>query len=287
MVSCSGLAIFPLRAQCFVAISSTASRTLLTETKPEPPPSPCDQKPRARLPKNNDYGLGTGIRGRQLGALDILSDTQGVDFGPYLQKMLQTVRDNWYSHIPDSARMKSGRLAIEFAITKDGQVADMRLVASSGDVELDRPAWESITASNPFSPLPGEFTGSYLALRFRFYYNPDDSDLSPPGFRKLAISVSISAPGTLEEVPLGSTKPVTVVVTGAGKKKNAVEWTVSGIGCLGTSCGEVTKDSYLAPRVMPDPPCVTLTAVSKADRTAKASVTVHIVQPAAQTSSRP
>ena len=53
----------------------------------------------------------------------------------------------------------------------------MRLVASSGDVALDRPAWGSITASNPFPPLPSDFTGPYLALRFRFYYNPDKADL--------------------------------------------------------------------------------------------------------------
>jgi TonB family protein len=127
--------------------------------------------------QEGDFGLGTGAHGRQQGQLDILSDTQGVDFGPYLARILQDVRENWYHLIPESAEMKKGKLAIEFAITKEGQVADMRLVASSGDVALDRPAWGSITASNPFPPLPSEFTGPYLALRFRFYYNPDKADL--------------------------------------------------------------------------------------------------------------
>ncbi len=127
--------------------------------------------------QQGDFGLGTGAHGRQLGALDILSDTQGVDFGPYLQRIVQDVRENWYHLIPESAEMKKGKLAIEFAITKDGKVADMRLIATSGDVALDRPAWGSITASNPFPPLPSEFTGPYLALRFRFYYNPDKADL--------------------------------------------------------------------------------------------------------------
>src|SRR6202020_399737 len=124
-----------------------------------------------------DFGLGTGAHGRQLGNLEILSDTQGVDFGPYLQRILQDVRENWYHLIPESAEMKKGKLAIEFAITKDGKVADMRLITSSGDVALDRPAWGSITASNPFPPLPTEFTEPFLALRFRFYYNPDKADL--------------------------------------------------------------------------------------------------------------
>jgi TonB family protein len=127
--------------------------------------------------QEGDFGLGTGAHGRQQGGLDVLSDTQGVDFGPYLQRILQDVKENWYHLIPESAEMKKGKLAIEFAITRDGKVADMRLVATSGDVALDRPAWGSITASNPFPPLPGEFTGPYLALRFRFYYNPDKADL--------------------------------------------------------------------------------------------------------------
>jgi outer membrane biosynthesis protein TonB len=87
------------------------------------------------------FGLGTGLKGRQYGALEILSDTQGVDFGPYLQRIVQVVRQNWYILIPESAEMKKGKLAIEFAITTAGQVADMRLVTSSGDVALDRPAW--------------------------------------------------------------------------------------------------------------------------------------------------
>jgi outer membrane biosynthesis protein TonB len=127
--------------------------------------------------QEGDFGLGTGAHGRQLGALDILSDTQGVDFGPYLQRILQDVKENWYHLIPESAEMKKGKLAIEFAITRDGKVAEMRLIATSGDVALDRPAWGSITASNPFPPLPSEFTGPCLALRFRFYYNPDKADL--------------------------------------------------------------------------------------------------------------
>jgi TonB family protein len=127
--------------------------------------------------QEGDFGLGTGAHGRQQGMLDILSDTQGVDFGPYLQRILQDVRENWYHLIPESAEMKKGKLAIEFAITKDGHVADLRVVATSGDAALDRPAYGSITASNPFPPLPTEFTGPYLSLRFRFYYNPDKADL--------------------------------------------------------------------------------------------------------------
>jgi len=124
-----------------------------------------------------DFGLGTGAHGRQMGNLDVLSDTMGVDFGPYLQRVLHDVKQNWYNAIPESAQMKKGKLSIEFAITKDGKVAGMKLVAASGDIPLDRAAWAGITASDPFPPLPAEFGGQYLALRFTFFYNPSKEDL--------------------------------------------------------------------------------------------------------------
>lgn len=128
-----------------------------------------------------DYGLGQGREAaKAVGNLELLSDTMGVDFGPYLSRVLHDVRQNWYNLIPEAARaplMKKGKVSIEFAILKDGKVAGLQLTGTSGDVSLDRAAWGGITASNPFPPLPSEFGGQYLALRFHFYYNPDGSDL--------------------------------------------------------------------------------------------------------------
>ncbi len=130
---------------------------------------------------NGDYGLGQGKQGGEaIGPMDVLSDTMGVDFGPYLARVLHDVRENWYRIIPESARaplMKKGKVSIEFAILKNGQVAGLQIVGTSGDVALDRAAYGGITASKPFPPLPTEFGGQYLALRFHFYYNPDRSDI--------------------------------------------------------------------------------------------------------------
>jgi TonB family protein len=128
--------------------------------------------------QEGDFGLGTPAHGRQVGGLEILSDTQGVDFGPYLQRILKVVQENWENEMPESVMMgKKGKLTIDFAITKDGQVAGMKIVSPSGDIALDRAAWGGITASNPFPPLPSEFGGQYLSLRFRFYYNYEKSEL--------------------------------------------------------------------------------------------------------------
>src|SRR5215471_7972955 len=68
--------------------------------------------------RNQDIGLGFDAHGRQ-GAVDILSDTQGVDFRPYMQRLLENVRANWYQLIPKCAETMKGKLAIEFAIHHD------------------------------------------------------------------------------------------------------------------------------------------------------------------------
>jgi len=109
------------------------------------------------------------------GNLEVLTDTQGVDFGPYLSKVLKSVRQHWYELIPTEARppeMKAGKVAIEFVILRDGKIAGVTLRASSRAIPLDRAAWGAITTSAPFAPLPEEFHGPYLALRFHFLYNP-------------------------------------------------------------------------------------------------------------------
>ena len=102
----------------------------------------------------------------------ILSDTRGVDFGPYLSRIVYIVRRNWYSVIPESARLgEKGRVAVVFEILKDGSVPQLRLVASSGSDALDRGALAGLRTSIPFPPLPDEFTGNHLVLQFIFLYN--------------------------------------------------------------------------------------------------------------------
>ena|ERR1022692_3314077 len=155
-----------------------------SEQKEEPPASTSNTaEPKWSYTPNvdADYGLGLGRKPTaSMGLLEILSDTMGVDFGPYLQRALHNIRTNWYNVMPESAKapiMKKGKVTIELAILKDGAVSGMKLVSTSGDVALDHAAWTGINVSKPFSPLPGEFFGKYLALRITFFYNPDKADL--------------------------------------------------------------------------------------------------------------
>jgi TonB family protein len=122
-----------------------------------------------------DYGVTRGQGGyKALAPAEILTDTMGVDFGPYMTRIVQIVRQNWYTLMPPSVYppiLKQGKLALEFVIMKDGTVQGLIRDTSSGDVALDRAAMASITASAPFPPLPKEFPGKLLGLRFYYFYN--------------------------------------------------------------------------------------------------------------------
>jgi len=125
--------------------------------------------------QNGDYGDNAPVAhpGMQSG-VEVLSDTMGVDFGPYLRKVVDATRQSWDILIPESARPpldKQGKVAIQFLILPDGSIKSMQLVRPSGDVSLDRAAWGGIVGAGPFPPLPKAFKGPYLALRFYFLYN--------------------------------------------------------------------------------------------------------------------
>ncbi len=119
-------------------------------------------------------GAGTGV--------DILSDTQGVDFSAYIRRLLATLQRNWEAVMPESVRMgEQGVVFTTFSINPDGSVSapDPTLERTSGKEPLDNAAMASIHASNPFEPLPSQFHGPFLKLRIAFLYNvrPDQIGL--------------------------------------------------------------------------------------------------------------
>ena len=109
------------------------------------------------------------------GGVQVLSDTQGVDFSNWLQRWHWETENTWDPLIPDEVNppiYKSGAVAIRFKVLPNGRLMDGSLVLEgrSGDVALDRAAWGALTGSN-YPPLPREFHGPYLELRAYFLYN--------------------------------------------------------------------------------------------------------------------
>ncbi|MFZ1084022.1 MAG: energy transducer TonB [Terracidiphilus sp.] len=134
-----------------------------------------------------DHGGGTGNLpshgglsmhpGAGTGGVQILSDTQGVDFNNWLIHWHRETERTWDPLIPDEVNppiSKSGQLMIRFKVLPNGRLMEgsMVLEGSSGDVALDRAAWGALTGSN-YPPLPRDFHGPYLELRAWFLYNMD------------------------------------------------------------------------------------------------------------------
>jgi TonB family protein len=112
-----------------------------------------------------------------LGGAQILSDTQGIDFNAYIRHTVIETEHTWSPLIPDSVRPplnRSGTVMIRFKILPNGRVMEgsMVLEGRSGDTAIDRSAWGAITGSN-FPPLPRDFHGPYLELRYLFLLNTD------------------------------------------------------------------------------------------------------------------
>jgi len=106
------------------------------------------------------------------GRLELLSDPMGVDFRPYLIRILALVRQNWFAVIPESARLGNrGITQLQFIIDRNGQVPKLVIANTSGSEPLDKAAVAGVSASVPFPPLPQEFKGREIRVQFAFKYN--------------------------------------------------------------------------------------------------------------------
>ena len=122
-------------------------------------------------------GLGEGMNlppapGKIGSNLELLSDPMGIDFRPYMIKVLAAVRRNWFAIMPESAKLGSrGKVALQFSVDREGKVPKLVIVSPSGIQALDRAAVAGVSASNPFPPLPSEFRGPQIRLQLVFSYN--------------------------------------------------------------------------------------------------------------------
>jgi len=122
-----------------------------------------------------DYGLSQGRNGAKARwrSAEILTDTMGVDFGPYIQRILATIRQNWIASLPPSAFApiwKQGKTSIEFTILKNGQVTGMVWHSGSGISLSTAPRGEhheirSVTAFAKGIPRPTPRPASLFFLQ--------------------------------------------------------------------------------------------------------------------------
>lgn len=119
-------------------------------------------------------GAGASGGGQAFGGLEMLSPTEGLDWTSYLQRVYVTVKRNWFAIMPESVELgERGVVVLTFKIMRNGGVpGDEPIIQrNSGKEPLDRAAYSSIRASNPFEPIPAEYKGDYIELRYTYLYN--------------------------------------------------------------------------------------------------------------------
>jgi TonB family protein len=122
-------------------------------------------------------GSGPGLnlpasKGQAQGGIKLLSDTNGVDFRPYLIQVMAAIRRNWFAVYPEAAKTgMRGEVILQFRVAKQGLVAKVVYNGQSNSRALNEAAVSAISASNPFPPLPAEYKGDHVDLQMRFMYN--------------------------------------------------------------------------------------------------------------------
>jgi TonB family protein len=136
-------------------------------------------KPNAPIPiggggggiRSSGGGHGRGSHGA---GIEMLTDTEGVDFNDYFRRIYYIVKGNWEAVMPPSVELgEQGVVSLHVKIMRDGSVPGPEpvMLYGSGKEPLDRAAVSSIRASNPFPPLPAQFKGPYIEVRYTYYYN--------------------------------------------------------------------------------------------------------------------
>jgi hypothetical protein len=107
-------------------------------------------------------------------AIEMLSDSEGVDFNSYLRDAFYSVKKNWFANMPPSVEKgQQGINTVEMRVLQDGSVPKdfLKMVRSSEKGDFDSASLQGVRDSIPFHNLPDAFSKSYIVLRFTFYYN--------------------------------------------------------------------------------------------------------------------
>ena len=115
-------------------------------------------------PKSKPYNTG----------LELRSDTEGVDFSPYLRPVFLSIRSKWTGVMPDSAKQgEAVAVTIQFRIQQDGKVPEdfVKVVFSSGKKDMDDACLTVIRTAGPFEHLPKAFHSPFIELRQTFHFN--------------------------------------------------------------------------------------------------------------------
>jgi TonB family protein len=100
---------------------------------------------------------------------DIQFDSKGVDFGPWLRRFVAQVKRNWF--VPQAAMFNTGRVVIQFYISRDGRISELKVVQPSTIEAFNLSALNALKLSNPTMTLPADYPDDRAFFTVTFHYN--------------------------------------------------------------------------------------------------------------------
>jgi len=130
------------------------------ERRAEPPPAapaaPAEEPAAARpgSPEGSPTGLAT------MGAAVAGLDNPDFTYGYYVEQMLTLIRAQWVRP-PLGGGIEA---VLHFAIGRDGRIAEVRIVQSSGYSSFDLAALRALQSASPLPPLPQSYRQPSLGV---------------------------------------------------------------------------------------------------------------------------
>ncbi len=107
------------------------------------------------------------LRGPKRDELWTTPDTKAATLAPYLDSWRRKVEHVGTIHFPAAARIRqNANPVIEVVIAADGSLRKAEIRRSSGSVELDNAALQTLKLAAPFDPFPPELAHERQMLRF-------------------------------------------------------------------------------------------------------------------------
>jgi len=92
----------------------------------------------------------------------------GSRFGAYAALIRDRVAQKWRTDQVDARIRTLPSAIVTFDIQRNGQVRNVRVAQSSGNVSLDYSAQRAVMEAAPFEPLPAAYSGSSATIEFWF-----------------------------------------------------------------------------------------------------------------------
>ncbi|MBI5050352.1 MAG: energy transducer TonB [Nitrospirae bacterium] len=101
---------------------------------------------------------------------ELTFDTSELKHRGYMRMLREKIENIWKYPLEAARFGISGDLYIKFFIKKDGRLADVEMMRTSGHKDLDEAAIKAVKDAQPYWPLPEDWDEDVLEITGHFFY---------------------------------------------------------------------------------------------------------------------